>query len=138
MSENKYKDIIALSRPKSKRPPMPISNRAAQFGAFAALTGYDDGIREVARLTEKRRELDEQAQDVLNRMMQIILRNIDQKPLVSIEYFVEDEYKQGGKYLYLTRRVIDVNYDEQYLYMEDGAVIPWMDIWEIEFPQEEF
>lgn len=37
----KYDDIINLPRPvSSKHPPMPMSDRAAQFSPFAALTGY--------------------------------------------------------------------------------------------------
>mgnify|MGYP003182410222 FL=1 len=34
-----YDDIIDLPRPKSKHEPMPMSDRAAQFSPFAALTG---------------------------------------------------------------------------------------------------
>lgn len=49
-----YEDIIYLPHPVSKvRPQMPISDRAAQFSPFAALTGYDVAIREAARLTDK-------------------------------------------------------------------------------------
>ena len=51
----KYDDIIALSRPVSKtHPPMPRSERAAQFSSFAALSGYEDAVEESARLTETR------------------------------------------------------------------------------------
>ena len=32
-----YQDIINLSRPKSKRPKMPIKDRAKIFSPFAAL-----------------------------------------------------------------------------------------------------
>ena len=43
-----YDDIIDLPRPKSKHEPMPMSDRAAQFSPFAALTGYGDAIDETA------------------------------------------------------------------------------------------
>ena len=49
-----YDDIIDLPRPKSKHEPMPMSDRAAQFSPFAALTGYGDAIDETARLTDHR------------------------------------------------------------------------------------
>lgn len=39
---DKYDDIIMLEHPTSSRHPrMSIHDRAAQFSAFAALTGYD-------------------------------------------------------------------------------------------------
>ena len=57
-----YKDIIDLPHHVSKtRPQMPMSDRAAQFAPFAALTGYDSAIKETGRLTDERIELDEEA-----------------------------------------------------------------------------
>lgn len=47
MSWEKYKDIIDLPRPVSARhPPMSNHDRAIQFAPFAALTGYDDRVKE--------------------------------------------------------------------------------------------
>lgn len=47
--EHKYDDIINLEHPTSRRHPrMSIQARAAQFAPFAALTGYDEIIREVS------------------------------------------------------------------------------------------
>lgn len=58
--EHKYDKIINLPHRQSKRRKhMSMSERAAQFGAFRALTGYEDEIAETARYTEKRAELDE-------------------------------------------------------------------------------
>ena len=46
-----YEDIINLPHPTSKRfPRMPLEERAAQFQPFAALTGFDDIIRETTRI----------------------------------------------------------------------------------------
>lgn len=43
----KYADLIHLPHHVSAtRPQMPMSDRAAQFSPFAALTGYDDAIKE--------------------------------------------------------------------------------------------
>ena len=56
-SEN-YEDIINLPHHvSSKRPQMPMLDRAAQFSPFAALTGYDDAIHETARLTNNKVDL---------------------------------------------------------------------------------
>jgi hypothetical protein len=38
---------------------MPLSDRAAQFSPFAALTGHDAAIRETARLADMQAELGE-------------------------------------------------------------------------------
>ena len=47
---NRYDDIISLPHHQSKtRPHMPLIDRAAQFSPFAALTGYDDAVKEIAR-----------------------------------------------------------------------------------------
>ena len=56
----KYADIINLPHHQSrKHPHMPVEDRAAQFSPFAALTGHDAAIKETARLTDRKIELDE-------------------------------------------------------------------------------
>ncbi len=46
----KYGDLIDLPHPVSKKhPPLSAAQRAAQFSPFAALTGYEEAIRETAR-----------------------------------------------------------------------------------------
>ena len=63
----KYDEIMGLPHHVSKtRPQMPMSDRAAQFAPFAALTGYDAAIKETGRLTDERIELDEGALTALN------------------------------------------------------------------------
>ena len=45
----KYGDILSLPHHRSKtHPPMSRADRAAQFTPFAALTGYEDLIRQTA------------------------------------------------------------------------------------------
>lgn len=54
-----YEEILHLPHHTSPvRPHMPMSDRAAQFSPFAALTGYDAAVKEAARLTDRRIELD--------------------------------------------------------------------------------
>ncbi len=54
----KYKDIINLPHYVSKKhPQMSIEDRAAQFGAFAALAGYEAKIEETAKISIEEREL---------------------------------------------------------------------------------
>ena len=48
-----YADIIDLPHHVSKRhPQMAMWNRAAQFAPFAALTGYEDAIKDTAQENE--------------------------------------------------------------------------------------
>ena len=55
-----YEDIIDHPHYQSKkRPHMSNRNRAVQFAPFAALTGYDDAIKETERLATERAEADQ-------------------------------------------------------------------------------
>lgn len=57
---DQYDDTIHLPHHiSSTRPRMSAIDRAAQFSPFAALTGYDTSIKESARLTDARIELDD-------------------------------------------------------------------------------
>lgn len=47
---SKYADIIDLTHHVSKRhPQMALSDRAAQFGAYAALREYDAAVKETIK-----------------------------------------------------------------------------------------
>ena len=94
-----YEDIIGLERPQyDDLSPMPMSDRAAQFSPFAALVGYDDAVEETARLTDTQLELDESQIEKLNSMMAYITDHIDERPQITVTYFVPDEKKSGGAY----------------------------------------
>lgn len=95
---SKYDDIIDLPRPASKHPKLGDDSRAAQFSPFAALVGYDEQVKEIARLTYKRIEIDDGLREILNNKLNYIADNIHDNPIVSITYFVEDKKKDGGKY----------------------------------------
>ena len=50
----KYADIMDLPHHVSKRhPQMSMWNRAAQVAPFAALTGYEDAIKDTAQENER-------------------------------------------------------------------------------------
>ena len=62
-----YEEILYLEHPISrKHPRLEMENRAAQFAPFAALTGFGDQIREVQRLTDSFKILDENTLSELN------------------------------------------------------------------------
>ena len=49
-NSHRYDDIIDLPHPVSTtHPRMSLSDRAAQFSPFAALTGYESAIRKKER-----------------------------------------------------------------------------------------
>lgn len=55
-----YADIIDLPHHQSdKHPQMSLYDRAAQFSPFAALSGYDDMVKEQVKETEKKYERNE-------------------------------------------------------------------------------
>ena len=65
MTKGKYDDIIHLPHYVSKKyPQMAMSNRAAIFRPFSALSGYGDAIKETARLTDRKKELDGDAIEI--------------------------------------------------------------------------
>lgn len=114
-----YDDIIDLPRPKSKHEPMPMSDRAAQFSPFAALTGYGDAIDETARLTDARIELSEEERAELDYKQQY-LATLD-SPTVTVTYFVPDERKSGGAYVTHTGALKRIDEVERAMVFADGT-----------------
>ena len=129
----KYDEIMGLSHHISKtRPQMPMSDRAAQFAPFAALTGYDAAIKETGRLTDERIELDVEALSALDMKYQLLMEALDEAPEVTITYFQPDERKAGGKYLTATGAVKKVDDFERRITMQDGTKIPMDDVLSID------
>lgn len=119
-----YDDIINLPRPVSKtRPQMPISDRAAQFSPFAALTGHSTAIDETARLTDQRIELDEGVKLALNDKLQIIVERISEQPEIQITYFQPDEKKNGGAYITATGPVEKIDQYRRMVVLTDGTAV---------------
>ena len=127
----RYDDIIGLQRPAPLKPPMTRQNRAAQFSPFAALTGYDDAIRETARLTEERVELDESRRAELDAALGSLRRRLVEKPPAAITYFVYDAYKAGGAYVTARGALKAVDPVAHAVLMADGTRIPMEDIVEV-------
>lgn len=112
---NKYDDIINLEHHVSKvHKQMSLENRSAQFAPFAALTGYEDEVKETARITEDRIELDEEQKIIINEKLNIIESQIATNPEISITYFVPDTKKEGGSYQTKTEKVKKIdNYNNE-------------------------
>ena len=132
--KHKYDDIINLSHHVSSRhPQMPMMNRAAQFSPFAALTGYDDAVRETARLTDEKIELDEYEKEELDRKIQWIGSHLDEHIPVSITYFQPDDRKAGGAYEKIVDTIRKINVYEHEILLTKGTKIPIMNILLMDF-----
>ena len=131
---NRYDEIMGLPHHVSKtRPQMPMSDRAAQFAPFAALTGYDSAIKETGRLTDERIELDEEALTALDRKYQLLIEALDDAPEVTITYFQPDERKAGGQYVSATGTVKKVDTFGRRILLQDGTRIPLDSVYDLRF-----
>lgn len=130
----KYDDIINLPHPTSKKHPrMSRQNRAAQFSPFAALTGYDAEIREMARQTEKKKQLSEDQWDMLNEKIMELLK-LPHKPVRAVvTYFVPDPKKEGGTYRKKDCYIDKISMEKRVLLLENKEKIFFNEIWDIEF-----
>lgn len=128
---DRYDDIINLPHHVSaKYPQMTLENRAAQFAPFAALTGHNDAIKETARLTDRKADLDADEIEILDRKLQYIRDNITTVPVITITYFVKDKKKIGGEYRTVTTNVKKIN-DISATLVTTAGDIPVTDIMEI-------
>ena len=102
MNENfPYSDIIDLPHHQSEgRRHMSLYDRSAQFSPYAALVGYDEIIKETARLTDALKKLPEHIRDELDRKFMLLSAMIDEgyRPEVTVTYFIPDNLKAGGSY----------------------------------------
>ena len=131
-SSNEYADIIHLPHHTSKtRPRMSMHDRAAQFSPFSALTGHEAAIRETARLTDAKVDLDETYKMELDEKFLMILSQLKQRPMVSITYFKKDEKKAGGSYEIIEGVIRKVDLTERMIVMENRLKIRIDDIVDI-------
>lgn len=128
-----YDDMIHLPHHVSnKHPHMAVSDRAAQFSPFAALTGHNAAIKETARLTEKRVEIDETMKVVLSDKLRIVLECMYEYPQIAITYFKPDKRKNGGAYVTITGTVKRIDEYKRVVIMTGETEIPINEISSIE------
>ena len=118
-----------MDRPKSKYPKMSMSDRAAQFAPFAALTGHKEAILEQQRTTQTKRILSNEEKLEINEKI-IELMNLKLK--CRIIYFEKDTTKSGGQYMESVlsfKRIDELN---KVLYFKENIQIQIDDIVDIE------
>lgn len=129
-----YEDIINLEHHiSSKHPRMSIRDRSAQFAPFSALNGYDNAVKETARITDNRIEIDEEIKKMLNEKLINIKNQIKQKPKVTFMYFIPDLKKNGGQYVEASGNVKKIDEYEDKIILEDGNEILINDIIDINY-----
>lgn len=118
-----------MDRPKSKYPKMSMSDRAAQFAPFAALTGHKEAVIEQGRITQEKRALSNEEKLEINEK---IIEMVSLKSKCRITYFEKDKTKSGGKYIQNVlsfKRMDELN---KTLYFKENIQIQIDDIVDIE------
>ncbi len=105
--------------------------RAAQFSPFAALVGYEASISEASRLTDEQQVLDDDCLAELNRQMNSLRDRINERPLVTVVYFIPDLRKSGGRYATATAPLVKIDDIQLSLTLEGEEPIPLANIVEI-------
>ena len=133
MSE-KYEDMLYLNPPVPKaHRKISIQDRAAQFMPFAALTGYEDLIRESSRITKSRIELSQTEIEELRYKLEILHEHEKEKPLIKVQYFVCDLKKNGGSYQTVEKYLHRIDDIEKKIIFKDRTIIQFDEIISIEY-----
>ena len=129
----RYDDIIDLPHHVSTtHHRMSMLERAAQFQPFRALTGYEDAVRETARLTDDQVELTEDEKALLDGKLQRLADNLASHPLVTVTYFQPDKKKSGGEYVTTTGQLKKIDDYEGVLILLGGERVIIEDILDIQ------
>lgn len=137
--KGKYEDIINLPHHVSKtHPQMPLYDRAAQFSPFAALTGYEDAIRETARLTNNWVQLSEDKKQELDEKFQQLMADREKTESVTITFFQPDERKEGGSYRTETGQIRKIDMYKRKVFLKNGMEIELEKIVEINESGEKY
>ena len=128
-----YEDIVNLPRHISKvHPQATMADRAARFSPFAAISGYEDMVKEAARVTEERIDITDATKELLNEKLNMIVEFLDEEPGVTITYFEPDKKKDGGAYISITGTVKRIDEYERIVLMSDDKKIRIDEIYAIE------
>ena len=135
--DSRYDAILYREHPVSpNHPSMPLRERAAQFAAFKALTGFEEEIEEAGRYTASPVELDESRKEELNRRLQYLCEHPETE--ADIVWFEPDEKKEGGHYRRSTGAVRKIELLDGTIRLWSGERIPLSRLYDIQgesFPE---
>ena len=127
---SKYDDIIDLPHYEFKNHKrMSIESRSAQFAPFSALTGYEEEVKETARLTDKEISLTNDQKLIIDEKLRYIK---DKDIYVKVIYFVKDKTKSGGKYFEKFGIIKKIDFFNKLIFFEDKLKLDMNDIIDIE------
>jgi hypothetical protein len=110
---------------------MSLYDRAAQFSPFAALTGYEDAIKEAGRQVSSKIEISEEEKLEINRKLNYLSEHKKDNIEFTISYFIKDKKKKGGRYEEVTSTLKRLDEVEKYILLKDDTKISIDDINEI-------
>lgn len=126
-----YADIMHRHPPRPvNRVPMSRADRAAQFSAFAALSGHSEAIHETARLTDARPELSDCAKADIDAKLRLLVQRPGAD--VSLRRFENDPLKEGGTCYTQVCTVQRVDTARRCLELADGRTVALDDILALE------
>ena len=124
----KYAEIIDMPHHVSQtRPRMSRLDRAAQFAPYSALSGYEAAVRETARLTDTKSELDDYEKEKINETL-VSLLSSEPGTMAHLTFFKPDRKKKGGSYISLTGEVCKIDEVKRKIIMVGGTEIPIDDL----------
>lgn len=127
-----YEDILHLPHHvSSRRNKMSIKDRAAQFAPFAAVVGHGNAVKEAARYTQQRKELDETEKSIIDNQLREIEAQLPNSSEVEIVYYRPDALKSGGEYITKVGVIKKFDIYEKEVLMMDGTRIPIEEIYSI-------
>ena len=85
MEKNRY---ASMRRTNTNRPRMTRENRAKQFAPFAALKGFEEGIKWKEKVYIDRKELSEESLERLDNKFKGIKKN----DIITVVYYNKGEY----------------------------------------------
>ena len=119
----KYANIIDLPHQVSKiRPRISRLDRAAQFAPYSALSGYEAAVRETARLTDRKTELDDYEKEKIDQTLNGLLAS-EVGVKASLTFFCPDRKKEGGSYITLSGEIYKIDGIERKIIMVGGEEI---------------
>ncbi len=115
---NKYEKIINYDY-QLKHQRMSVEERSYVFAPFSALVGFNDLIKENERETSSKIELSNSEKELLDYKISVINENLFVKPKIRITYFIDDELKNGGKYVEVTDYIKRVDFNQKVIVLEN-------------------
>lgn len=133
--EHRYDDMLDLPRHSSTlHKHMSIEDRAAQFIPFQAVQGYEDAVKETARLTDEKIELSENQKQELNEKINFLIKH--KNILISITYYVLDGKKAGGHYKTIIDNLKNIDLINKTIILHNKQIIKMEDILDITIQQQ--